>query len=116
MSFTSIITNISDDKKNIKGQDDLIGGSFPVFKLFKESFQCTDTTIVSTRDVSTDSIYGRDVYGTAVYDDSYDNGFVVVRVINGDNFFVDMIAAQTFVDGTTTTATVDVNAGTVTFS
>jgi hypothetical protein len=139
MSFTSIITSISDDKKNIKGQDDLIGGSFPVFKLFKEQFEVTDTVVIQTRNIGGDvGIYGNEafgIYGTAKYGSTADQSFIlgksilglnklgsqtsefsIVRVVNGGNRFVEQFHANTFINTTNTTATLNTNEGTVTFT
>ncbi len=71
---------------------------------------------VLTRDVSTDSMWGRDNWGTAVWNDTYDNAEVDAFIIQHENTY-----EETFIDGDfkdtnttadwTTTGSVDFTSG-----
>jgi len=142
MTIADVISSMGDDKKDIKGQDDLVGTSFPVFKLFKEKLELVQTAVIQNRNIAGDVlIWGNDSFGiwnsykwganantTFILGSSLAgilgsnklgstlSSWETIRVINSDNRFVDIFSTDTFVNTDNTTATVDTGAGTVTFS
>lgn len=77
----------------------------PIFKLKSEEIYLEEgPTQVKTRDTSTDSIWGRDNWGTAYWDGSYANSPVVVRVTNPKNRFIEKFRFSNFEDTTYSTA------------
>jgi len=61
-------------------------------------------TIVKKRDTSQDSIWGREVWGQFNWDDSYNQSFQTVRVVNPNRKYIDNLLGTTFKD-TSSTAT-----------
>jgi hypothetical protein len=59
------------------------------------------STIINTRDTSTDTIWGRDDWGGDTWDGSYDNSLVVVGVVNPNNTFVERFRNTQFEDALT---------------
>lgn len=71
---------------------------------------------IKTRDISTDSIWGRDNWGTATWDATYDNSFVVSSVINPNNTMIERFNFTTYNDTVSTTATWDISSEVCTFT
>lgn len=130
-SIGQTIQGINEDKKDIKGQDDLIGGAFPVFKLFNESLPIeTQATIIQTRNIGGETgIYGNStfgIYGVSKYGSSATQSFILgsslagilgvtplgsnlsaystVRVVCPDNLFKERFIGDDFNDSDETTA------------
>lgn len=83
-SFGSFLASVSEDKKEMKSQDNLNGQAFPVFKLFNEKISLHNTVIIETRDISEDSLWGKAIWGTDKWDNKLGgDGFVLGHVDKG---------------------------------
>lgn len=88
--------NVTDDTRNI------------IFQRNNEKVQIEEgATVIPTRDISTDTVWGLFNWGSANWDSSFDNSTVVARVVNPNNKHVEHFCDDDFEDSTNTTGTWD---------
>lgn len=128
MGFEDIISQMGDDKKDMKAQDNLNGQPFPIFKLFIETMELDASMVISSRSISGEvgiydnpsfGIYGISRYGTVSSVQfvlgsvqagilgssilgSTVSEYIVQRVINQSNKHVERFIGTNFKDSSTT--------------
>ena len=99
-NFTNLGSNIQQTRDEFGSEAD----ERKIVKIKQETGAIEElSTIVKTRDISTDSIYdnGRLYDTTWNYDDTYDNSLVVQRVVNPNNTFKEYFRDTTFKSAST---------------
>ena len=105
MVIQSMLDSGQNTKDNINPRDttkDLI-----LKRNEEEIFIEENTTIIQTRDTSSDTLWGTGIWGTSLWDGTYNNSFVDQRIINPNNVFREHFRDSDFINLSDTTANID---------
>lgn len=104
MNLAEAIAGSSKDKDAIKRQIGTRDSKLSFFKpLPYEDLNVKQRyVIVKTRDTSSDSIWGRDNWNTAYWDNTYTNSKVIQRIVQSENVYREWFYDDVFKDASTT--------------